>query len=214
MTDSEIDDTMKRLVQAFEHKIKAEVRKVIQFQLYLTIRKQSKYLVTMKKIALILVGLLVGFFSYSQESVVKVSGLDAVFGMYEVSYERTFNEGMNNIKSSGRLRPQGKWPNILTKGSITVFVVLHQYKQSQSFGDGLTAVIDTNSNYDFNNVVNGFQVIAESTNHSVARQAVTKVTGFGFGIEYRSYIKTYSQILVTHQEVGILLHSLTYNLPA
>ncbi|MEC8610505.1 MAG: hypothetical protein VXY06_02000, partial [Bacteroidota bacterium] len=103
----------------------------------------------MKKIALIFVGLLIGFFSYSQESVVKVSGLDAAFGMYEVSYERTFNEGMNNIKSSGRLRSQGKWPNILTKGSIQFSLSFISLNQSQTFGDGLTAVIDTNSNYDF-----------------------------------------------------------------
>ncbi|MEE3038079.1 MAG: hypothetical protein VX344_06645 [Bacteroidota bacterium] len=147
----------------------------------------------MKKIALIFVGLLIGFFSYSQESVVKVSGLDAAFGMYEVSYERTFNEGMNNIKSSGRLRSQGKWPNILTKGSLQFSLSFISLNQSQTFGDGLTAVIDTNSNYDFNNNVNGIQVVAESTNHSVARQSVTKVSGFGFGVEYRSYIKTYSQ---------------------
>lgn len=147
----------------------------------------------MKKIALIIVGLSFGFISYSQESVVKLSGLDAAFGMYEVSYERTFNEGMNNIKSSGRLRSQGKWPNILTKGSLQLSLSYINLNQSQTFGNGLTAVIDTNSNYDVGNVVSGFQVSAQSTNHSVSRQAVTKVTGFGFGVEYRSYIKTYSQ---------------------
>ena len=38
--------------------------------------------------------------------------------MYEVSYERTFNEGINNIKSRGRTRKQANWPNILTKGSM------------------------------------------------------------------------------------------------
>lgn len=147
----------------------------------------------MKKIALIIVGLTFGFISQAQESVVKVSGLDAAFGMYEVSYERTFNEGMNNIKASGRTRTQGKWPNILTKGSLQFSLSYITLNQSQTFGDGLTAVIDTNSNHDPGNLVNGFQVVAESTNHSVARQSITKVSGFGFGVEYRSYIKTYSQ---------------------
>ncbi len=147
----------------------------------------------MKKIALIIVGLTFGFISQAQESVVKVSGLDAAFGMYEVSYERTFNEGMNNIKASGRTRTQGKWPNILTKGSLQFSLSYITLNQSQTFGDGLTAVIDTNSNHDPGNLVNGLQVVSESSNHSVARQSITKVSGFGFGVEYRSYIKTYSQ---------------------
>ena len=60
----------------------------------------------MKKIALLFVGLFFGLLSNAQESVVKVSGLDAAFGMYEVSYERTFNEGMNTIKPSGKTRKQ------------------------------------------------------------------------------------------------------------
>ena len=76
----------------------------------------------MKKVALVLFGLSLGIVSQAQESVVKVSGLDAAFGMYEVSYERTFNEGMNTINASGRTRKQGKWPNILTKGSLQLSV--------------------------------------------------------------------------------------------
>ena len=60
----------------------------------------------------------VGTLSQAQENVLKVSGLNAAFGMYELSYERTFNEGINNIKPRARARKQAKWPNILTKGSM------------------------------------------------------------------------------------------------
>ena len=55
----------------------------------------------MKKVAVVLAMMFVGIISI-QESVVKISSLDAAFGMYEVSYERTFNEGINNIKPRGR----------------------------------------------------------------------------------------------------------------
>ena len=147
----------------------------------------------MKKVALVLFGLSLGIVSQAQESVVKVSGLDAAFGMYEVSYERTFNEGMNTINASGRTRKQGKWPNILTKGSLQLSVAFFSSKHDQVFGDGMTAVIDTNSNHDPGNLVGGFQVVADPLDHSVSRQTSTKVGGFGFGVEYRSYIKTYSQ---------------------
>ena len=147
----------------------------------------------MKKVALVLFGLSLGIVSQAQESVVKVSALDAAFGMYEVSYERTLNEGMNTINASGRTRKQGKWPNILTKGSLQISAAFISTKHDQVFGDGLIAVIDTNSNHDPGNLVGGFQVVADPLEHSVSRQTTTKVSGFGLGFEYRSYIKTYSQ---------------------
>lgn len=147
----------------------------------------------MKKIALLFVGLFFGLLSNAQESVVKVSGLDAAFGMYEVSYERTFNEGMNTIKPSGKTRKQAKWPNILTKGSLQISAAYFSSKHDQVFGNGLTAVIDTNSNHDPGNLVAGIQVVADPLEHSVSRQTTTTVNGFGFGFEYRSYIKTYRQ---------------------
>ena len=72
----------------------------------------------MKKVALLFATLCLWGYTQAQESIFKTSGTDAAFGRYELSYERTFNEGMNNIKSSGKLRKQGKWPNILTKSSL------------------------------------------------------------------------------------------------
>ena len=74
----------------------------------------------MKKLTILITVMFVSIFSQAQENVIKLSGLDAAFGVYEVSYERTFNEGMNNIRPSGKIRKQGKWPNILTKGSMQV----------------------------------------------------------------------------------------------
>ena len=68
----------------------------------------------MKNISIVLTMMLIVLVSKAQESVVKISGLDAAFGMYEVSYERTFNEGINNIKPGAKARKQGMWPNILT----------------------------------------------------------------------------------------------------
>ena len=147
----------------------------------------------MKKVAIVLAMMFVGLLSQAQESVVKISGLDAAFGMYEVSYERTFNEGINNIKPAGRSRKQGKWPNILTKGSMQYSLSFFSSKHEQTFGAGMTAVIDTNSNHDPGDLVSGTQVTADPTDHSVSRQATTTISGFGLGIEYRSYIKTYNQ---------------------
>ena len=72
----------------------------------------------MRKVALLFATVCLWGFTQAQETVVKFSGLDAAFGKYELSYERTFNEGMNNIKSSGKMHKQGKWPNILTKSSF------------------------------------------------------------------------------------------------
>ena len=147
----------------------------------------------MKKVAIVLAIMFAGIISQAQESVVKISGLDAAFGTYEVSYERTFNEGMNNIKPSGKTRKQGKWPNILTKGSMQFSLAFISSKHDQTFGAGMTAVIDTNSNHDFGNLISGTQVVADPLEHSVSRLATTTISGFGFGFEYRSYIKTYQQ---------------------
>ena len=147
----------------------------------------------MKKVAIVLAMMFVGIISQAQESVVKISSLDAAFGMYEVSYERTFNEGINNIKPRGRSRKQGKWPNILTKGSMQYSLSFFSSKHNQTFGAGMTAVIDTNSNHDPGNLVSGTQVVADPLEHSVSRLATTTISGFGLGVEYRSYIKTYER---------------------
>lgn len=147
----------------------------------------------MKKVAIVLAIMFAGTVSQAQESVLKISGLDAAFGMYEVSYERTFNEGMTTIKPSGRTRKQGKWPNILTKGSMQFSLSYFSSKHDQTFGSGMTAVIDTNSNHEVGNLIGGLQVVADPLEHSVSRSTTTKVSGFGFGFEYRSYIKTYKQ---------------------
>ena len=147
----------------------------------------------MKKVAIVLAIMLVGIISQAQESVVKISGLDAAFGMYEVSYERTFNEGINNIKPRVRARKQGKWPNILTKGSMQYSFSFFSSKHDQTFGAGMIAVIDTNSNHDPGNIVSGTQIVADPLEHSVSRLATVTINGFGLGVEYRSYIKTYEQ---------------------
>ena len=147
----------------------------------------------MKNITIVLTMMFIGVISKAQESVVKISGLDAAFGMYEVSYERTFNEGINNIKPGAKARKQGKWPNILTKGSMHYSLSFFSSKHNQTFGGGMTAVIDTNSNHDPGNLVSGTQVVEDPLEHSVSRLATTTISGFGLGIEYRSYIKTYKQ---------------------
>ena len=147
----------------------------------------------MKNITIVLTMMFIGVISKAQESVVKISGLDAAFGMYEVSYERTFNEGINNIKPGAKARKQGKWPNILTKGSMHYSLSFFSSKHNQTFGGGMTAIIDTNSNHDPGNLVSGTQVVEDPLEHSVSRLATTTISGFGLGIEYRSYIKTYKQ---------------------
>lgn len=147
----------------------------------------------MKNISIVLTMMLIVLVSKAQESVVKISGLDAAFGMYEVSYERTFNEGINNVKPGAKARKQGKWPNILTKGSMHYSLSFFSSKHNQTFGAGMTAVIDTNSNHDPGNLVSGTQVVADPLEHSVSRLATTTISGFGLGVEYRSYIKTYNQ---------------------
>ncbi|MBF90639.1 MAG: hypothetical protein CMP75_02600 [Flavobacteriales bacterium] len=147
----------------------------------------------MKKVALLFATVCLWGFSQAQESVIKISSGDAAFGRYEISYERTFNEGMNNIKSSGKLRSQKAWPNILTKSSFQVSFSYISKKHSQTFGNGLTAVVDTNSNHDLGNLNNGLQVVDHSSIHSVSRNTVSTVSGIAFEGEYRSYIKTYKQ---------------------
>ena len=150
----------------------------------------------MKKVALLFATVCLWGFSQAQESVIKLSGGDAAFGRYEISYERTFNEGMNNIKSSGKMRSQKAWPNILTKGSFQVSFSYISKKHSQVFGKGQIAVIDTNSNhhpqFDLNNPDHDDIRVNDDPNyHSIERSVVSTVSGIAFEGEYRSYIKTY-----------------------
>ena len=152
----------------------------------------------MKKVAFLFATVLFWGFSHAQESIIKISGGDAAFGNYELSYERTFNEGMNNIKSSGKLRSQKAWPNIMTKSSFQVSFGYIYKKHSQTFGNGLVAELDTNSNHDPLNLVGGIQVVDNANSNgenpvSVSRNTVATVSGIGFEAEYRSYIKTYKQ---------------------
>ena len=99
--------------------------------------------------------------------------------------------GINNIKPELKLVNR-KWPNILTKGSMHYSLSFFSSKHNQTFGSGMTAIIDTNSNHDPGNLVSGTQVVADPLEHSVSRLATTTFS-FGLGIEYRSYIKTYKQ---------------------
>lgn len=148
----------------------------------------------MKKVALLFATLCLWGYTQAQESIFKTSGTDAAFGRYEISYERTFNEGMNNIKSSGKLRKQGKWPNILTKSSFVVTFGHVNENITQSFGKNLTFVVDTNTFTDHDgNADNGIQVNQDSPDHSLQRDVIVKTKGFYLSGEYRSYIKTYNQ---------------------
>lgn len=148
----------------------------------------------MKKVALLFATLCLWGYTQAQESIFKTSGTDAAFGRYEISYERTFNEGMNNIKSSGKLRRQGKWPNILTKSSFVVTFGHVNENITQSFGKNLTFVVDTNTFTDHDgNTDNGIQVNQDSPDHSLQRDVIVKTKGFYLSGEYRSYIKTYNQ---------------------
>ena len=67
---------------------------------------------------------------------------------------------MNNIKSSGKMRSQKAWPNIMTK-VFSRFFWLH-YKHTQTFGNGLVAALDTNSNHQPLNDLGGLQVIDDA----------------------------------------------------
>tara|TARA_B110000467_G_scaffold164329_1_gene193110 strand:- start:269 stop:1474 length:1206 start_codon:yes stop_codon:yes gene_type:complete len=148
----------------------------------------------MRKVALLFATVCLWGFTQAQETVLKFSGLDGAFGKYELSYERTFNEGMNNIKSSGKMHRQGKWPNIITKSSFLINIGYINENISQSFGQNLTFAIDTNTNADHDgNPDNGTQITDDSDMHSLQRDVTVKTNGFYIGAEYRSYIKTYKQ---------------------
>ena len=148
----------------------------------------------MKKVALLFATLCLCGYTQAQESIFKTSGTDAAFGRYELSYERTFNEGMNNIKSSGKLRKQGKWPNILTKSSFVVTFGHVNENIKQSFGKNLSFRVDTNSTNDHDgNPDNGVQIKYDNPYHSLQRDVIVKTKGFYLSGEYRSYIKTYNQ---------------------
>ncbi len=149
----------------------------------------------MKKISLIFISICFCLVTEAQETVIKTSAVDAAFGRYEVSYERTINEGMNNIKSSGRLKKQGKWPNIMTKHSILINVGHVNESIKQSFGQGLIWNVDTNSNDDHDrDPDNGvIEIIQDPAEHSLQRDIHVRTKGFYIGAEYRSYIKTYKQ---------------------
>ena len=125
----------------------------------------------MKKISLIFISICFCLLTEAQETVIKTSAVDAAFGRYEVSYERTINEGMNNIKSSGRLKKQGKWPNIMTKHSILINVGHVNESIKQSFGQGLIWNVDTNSNDDHDgDPGNGvIEIIQDPAEHSLQR---------------------------------------------
>ena len=163
----------------------------------------------MKKIFLLFISICFCIVTQAQETVIKTSASDAAFGRYEVSYERTINEGMNTIKSSGRLRNQGKWPNIMTKHSL-MFTIGHVNENiKQSFGKDLTFTVDTNTFYDTDPETPGTQAIYDAVGwdpddplnsaltatpeHSLQRDVVIKTKGIYFAGEYRSYIKTYKQ---------------------
>jgi len=162
----------------------------------------------MKKISLLFVSLFFCIVTEAQETVIKTSATDATFGRYEVSYERMINEGMNNIKSSGRLKKQGKWPNIMTKHSLMLTIGHVNENIKQSFGKNLTFTVDTNTFSDHDgDPSNGTQVVYDAVGydpalmnyneatpeHSLQRDVVIKTKGFYFAAEYRSYIKTYKQ---------------------
>lgn len=134
----------------------------------------------------------------AQESVLKVSGFDAAFGKYEVSYERTLSEGIGTINGSGNLRKQGSWPNILTKHSLQLSFGYITKTHTHVYGAGLTGVLDTNTNhhpnYNTSDVDNDdIRINDDPSLHSFERNVSAAVTGFAFEGEYRSYIKTYKQ---------------------
>ena len=149
----------------------------------------------MKKIILILSVTLIPFLMYSQEHVIKLNVNEIAFGKYEISYERTFNEGITRTKPSGRLaRPFSNksiqlknkvWPNIMTKSSLNMTVGMLYKNKSQTFGEGLTAkdirqfYPNGNPNPNYNDDV------------SITRSINMKQSGFIFDLEYRTYFKTF-----------------------
>ena len=152
----------------------------------------------MKKLLLITSTFCFCIFAQAQENVIKISGLDAAFGKYEVSYERTFNEGINSIKGSGNIRKQGSWPNILTKNSIQLSFAYISKTHSHIYGAGLTGSLDTNTNhhpnYDLSDVDNDdVRINDDPSLHSFERNVKAVVSGIALEGEYRSYFKTYSK---------------------
>jgi hypothetical protein len=152
----------------------------------------------MKKSLLILSTFCFCLFAEAQESVIKISGLDAAFGKYEISYERTFSEGVNSIKGSGNVRRQGSWPNILTKNSAQISFSYINKTHSHIYGAGLTGSLDTNTNHHPNyNLADtdndDVRINDDPSLHSFERNVKAIVSGIALEGEYRSYFKTYSQ---------------------
>jgi hypothetical protein len=152
----------------------------------------------MKKSLLILSTFCFCFFAQAQESVIKISGLDAAFGKYEISYERTFNEGVNSIKGSGNLRKQGSWPNILTKNSAQISFSYINKTHSHIYGAGLTGSLDTNTNHHPNYSLadtdnDDVRINDDPSLHSFERNVKAVVSGIALEGEYRSYFKTYAR---------------------
>lgn len=152
----------------------------------------------MKKLLLITSTLCFCFFAQAQESVIKFSGLDAAFGKYEVSYERTFSESINSIKGSGNFRKQGSWPNILTKNSAQISFAYINKTHSHTYGTGLFGSLDTNTNHHPNYSLadtdnDDVRINDDPSLHSFERNVKAAITGIALEGEYRSYFKTYSQ---------------------
>jgi hypothetical protein len=152
----------------------------------------------MKKLLLITSTFCFCFFAQAQESVIKFSGLDAAFGKYEVSYERTFSESINSIKGSGNFRKQGSWPNILTKNSAQISFAYINKTHSHTYGTGLFGSLDTNTNHHPNYSLadtdnDDVRINDDPSLHSFERNVKAAITGIALEGEYRSYFKTYSK---------------------
>ncbi|MDA8956361.1 hypothetical protein N9H19_01920 [Flavobacteriales bacterium] len=152
----------------------------------------------MKKSLLILSTFCFCIFAEAQESVVKISGLDAAFGKYEISYERTFSEGVNSIKGSGNVRKQGSWPNILTKNSAQISFSYINKTHNHVYGAGLMGSLDTNTNHHPNYSLadtdnDDIRINDDPSLHSFERNVKAVVSGIALEGEYRSYFKTYSK---------------------
>ena len=152
----------------------------------------------MKKLLLITSTFSFCFFAQAQESVIKFSGLDAAFGKYEVSYERTFSESINSIKGSGNFRKQGSWPNILTKNSAQISFAYINKTHSHTYGTGLFGSLDTNTNHHPNYSLadtdnDDVRINDDPSLHSFERNVKAAITGIALEGEYRSYFKTYSK---------------------
>lgn len=150
----------------------------------------------MKKSLLIISTFCFCLFAEAQENVIKISGLDAAFGKYEVSYERTFSEGVGSIKGSGNIRKQGNWPNILTKNSAQISFSYITKTHNHVYGVGLTGALDTNTNHHPNYSLadtdnDDIRINDDPSIHSFERNVKAAVSGIALEGEYRSYFKTY-----------------------